>query len=368
MTSLTTTLRLTSATIKMFLRNRQALFFTLFMPFFIMLVFGYIGFDRPPKIDVGLVVHAPTAETAQFIQQIKDFPTFTIHEGTLGDEKAKLNEGDRAVVLDVPDDFMNIQPAAGPKTVTAYTNEGKQGEAQTVISVLNQFFDKTTLAITQAPSLFLVNEQAVNARNLRYIEFLLPGLIALSIMQMSVFSVAFVFTQYKEKGVLKRLLATPMRPLQFVGANVFTRLLVGIVQTIIFVAMGLILFKVHILGSYALLLLCVVLGSLMFLGLGFAISGLAKTVDSVPAIANLIVFPMLFLGGTFFPISSMPNWLQNIAQFLPLTYFSTAMRDVMTQGSGFGDIKWNILAMVIWGAILITVATLTFRFQEKEST
>lgn len=351
----------------MFLRSRQALFFTLFMPFFIMIIFGYIGFDKPTKIDVGLVTSTPTAETQKFIEQIKGFPTFTIHEGNLNEEKRQLDEGNRAIVLDIPSDFMSVQPGAAPKSLTAHTNEGQAPLAQTVISILNQFFDKTTLTIAHAPTLFKIQEQSVNSKNLRYIEFLLPGLVAMSVMQMAVFSVAFVFTQYKEKGVLKRLLASPMQPLQFVTANVITRLLVSVVQTAIFIGMGLLLFKVNIQGSYLLLALCVALGALMFLGLGFSISGLAKTVDSVPAIANLLVFPMLFLGGTFFPISSMPNWLQNIAKFLPLTYFSTALRDVMTKGAGFWDIRWNLLGMVVWGIILITVSTITFSFQEKEN-
>jgi ABC-2 type transport system permease protein len=186
-------------------------------------------------------------------------------------------------------------------------------------------------------------------------------------MQMSVFSVSFVFTQYKEKGVLKRLLATPMKPIQFVAANAITRLMVSVVQAFIFIGAGLLLFHVHIIGSYFLILLCVVLGALMFLGLGFSISGLAKTTDSVPAIGNLVVFPMLFLGGTFFAISNMPPWLQAIAKFLPLTYFSGALRDVMTKGAGLLDIKGDLFAMVIWSIILITLATITFRFQEKES-
>ena len=362
-----TTLQLTKAAIKMFVRSRQALFFTLFMPFFIMIIFGYIGFDKPQKIDVGLVTNNPTAQTQQFIQQIKDFPTFTIHEGTLDAEKTQLNEGNRSIVLEVPDDFMNINPATGPKKITALSNAGQEPQAQTVVSILNQFLDKTTLAVTKSPTLFAIETQSVDAKNLRYIEFLLPGLIAMSVMQMAVFSVAFVFTQYKEKGVLKRLLASPMQPWQFVTANVITRLLVSMVQTAIFIGVGLVLFKVHIQGSYLLLTLCIALGALMFLGFGFSVSGLAKTVDSVPAIANLLVFPMLFLGGTFFPISSMPQWLQNIAKFLPLTYFSTAIRDVMTKGASLFDIRWDILGMVVWAAILITIATVTFSFQEKEN-
>ena len=78
-----TTLMLTRVGMKMFLRNRQALFFTLFMPLFIMLIFGYIGFDKPQKIDIGLVTHTPNQETAQFVAAVREFPTFTVHEDTL---------------------------------------------------------------------------------------------------------------------------------------------------------------------------------------------------------------------------------------------------------------------------------------------
>ena len=359
-------LALTAASFKMFFRNRQALFFTLFTPLLIMLIFGYIGFDQPPKIDVGIVARQPGEETAGFVNQIKQFPTFKIKEGSLKTLRDKLDKGDLAVILDIPDDLLPPDPATGVKKIAAYVNEGKKGEAQAVVSILNQFMDKTTLAVVRAPVFFKIYEQKVNSNNLRYIEFLLPGLIALSVMQMSVFSVAFVFTQYKEKGVLKRLLATPMRPYQFVSANIAVRLVVAVLQTFIFIAVGLLLFKARVIGSYWLLLLCVVLGALMFLGLGFTISGLAKTVDAVPVLANLVVFPMLFLGGTFFAISNMPPWLQMIAKFLPLTYFSTAVREVMTKDAGLWDIKWNLLGMAVWGVVLIALATVTFSFQEKE--
>ncbi len=364
-----TTYRLTIAAIKMFVRNRQALFFTLFTPLMIMVIFGFIGFDRPTTFDVGLVAVNPAPPTQQFIDQLKQFPSVKIHEGNLNDELTQLDQGNRAVVLEVPSDFLVVNPPPrSPHVITAHVNEGQQAQAQTVLSILSQYLDNTSLALAKAPTYFSIQQQTVNAHNLRYIEFLLPGLIALSVMQMSVFSVAFVFVQYKEKGVLKRLLATPMKPSQFVAANTITRLLVALAQSAIFIGVGVWLFKVSIIGSYWLIFLCVVLGALMFLGLGFTVSGLSKTTDSVPAIANLIVFPMLFLGGTFFPISSMPIWLQNIAKYLPLTYFSTALRDVMTQGASLYDIRWNLLAMIIWAIILIALATYTFSFQEKQST
>jgi ABC-2 type transport system permease protein len=207
--------------------------------------------------------------------------------------------------------------------------------------------------------------QEINSNHLKYVDFLLPGLIALSLMQMSVFSTAFVFTNYKEKGVLKRLIATPMRPITFVTANVFTRLIVSFLQTAVFVIVGVTFLKAHVIGSYWLVALCASIGSVMFLGLGFTISGIAKTTESVPAAANLIVFPMLFLGGTFFPLSSFPPWLGHIAKYLPLTFLSDSLRQVMTKAAGIGDIKFDLIWMLIWSVILVGTANWAFSFEEK---
>lgn len=361
-----TTLMLTAVGIKMFVRNRQALFFTLFMPLFIMLIFGYIGFDKPQKIDVGLVTHAPNAETTQFIEAVKNFPTFTIHEDTLEAERTALDEGNRAAVIDVQDDLL-VAGQKTPKELTVYTNASKVGESQAVVSILNQAIYQMTIQASGQKPIVAVSAQEVNAHDLRYIEFLLPGLIALSIMQMAVFSVAFVFTQYKEKGVLKRLLATPMKPFQFVLSNAITRLMVSVVQAAIFIVLGLVLFDVHVVGSYVLLAVTVVLGAFMFLGLGFTISGLAKTTDSVPVFANLVVFPMMFLGGTFFAVENMPGWLQAIANLLPLTFFSDAVREIMTKGTGIGALWGDFAGILVWTVILYILATFTFRMQERDS-
>ncbi len=362
-----TTITLTKAMMKTLLRSRQALFFSLFFPLVVMVIFGFVGLDKAPQFDIGLVSSGqPNQPTADFLGQIKQFPTFKVHEGALSDELTQLKDGNRSVVLEVPADFITMTP--GPaKELHIYINEGQQSQAQAVVSILNQSLDKLSLSLANVQPRFTLAQEVVDSRNLKYIDFLLPGLLAMSIMQMSVFSVAFVFVQYKEKGVLKRLLATPMLPMQFVTANAVTRLAMSLVQAAIFITVGVLVLKAHVIGSYFLVALCATLGSLMFLGLGFAVSGLSKSVDTVPALANLFVFPQLFLGGVFFPTSNMPGWLQTVAKFLPLTPFSTAIRDVMTKGSGFADIKMQILGMVIWAAILLAISTVTFSFQEREN-
>ncbi len=361
------TYTLTAACMKMFLRNRQALFFSLFMPVTILFIFGSINFDRPPMLQIGLVVHAPSPQTAKIVERLRSADALTTDVGTLDEELKELESGNRTAVLDIPDDLFSRGSQSDPKQIAVYLNEGRPIEGQMAVSMLNQFADRAILSAMQVPPLFSIKEQAVKARNHHYIDFLLPGVIAMSIMQMSVFSVAFGFVRYKEQGVLKRLLATPMRPYQFVMANIITRLCVAVAQAFLFIFLGFAYFHVPIAGAYWLLALCVVLGSLMFLGLGFTVSGFSKNIETVPVLANIVIFPMLFLGNVFFAASSMPVWLRAISDYLPLTFLSSSMRRVMTDGAGPLGIQRDLIGMVLWAAVLNGLAIATFRFQERES-
>jgi ABC-2 type transport system permease protein len=352
---------LTWTAIKMYVRNKQALFFTFFFPIFLMTVLGLINFDRASKVEIGLVVSSPpNPATAQFVQALKNATVFEIHEGIEPDEKKAITEDERAAVVIIPG---NLMP--GPGKVTILTNANQATGAATAVNILSGMLDKTALQISNAGSLFTVKTQEINSLHLRYIDFLIPGLMAMSIMQMSVFFTSFVFVTYKEKGILKRLIATPMLPSIFVLSNIIMRLIIALLQTAIFIILGLLIFDVTIIGSYWLLFLIALFGSIMFLGLGFTISGIASTVESVPAIANLIVFPMFFLGGIFFPIDSFPNWVQAIARILPLTFFSDALREVMTKGASISKISGDLWGMAAWAAILLILANLVFSFEEK---
>lgn len=360
------TYTLTLACFKMFLRNRQAIFFSLFMPTMILFIFGSMSGGKPQRLTVGLVTHSPDAPTARLVQQIRGIESFSVEQGTLDSELAQMNKGNRTAVLDVPDHLMSATAGPHPE-LSVYANSGQPIESSTIMSILDQFADKAALSAANLHPLFAVKQQAVSAHNSRYIEFLLPGIIAMAIMQMSVFSVAFVFAQYKEKGILKRLLATPMRPYQFVTANILTRLGMAVAQAAIFVVLGVEVFHVPVTGPYWLLAVCVVLGALMFLGLGFTVSGLSKNMETVPVLSNIVVFPMLFLGNVFFAANNMPAWLQPIADHLPLTYFAVAMRSVITNGAGPARIEGDLIGMAVWATLLIVLATVTFRFSGRET-
>ena len=363
-----TILVLTKSSIKMFVRNRQALFFSLFMPLLILVIFGNMNFGKQSPAVLGLVIEGkPNFGTSQLISHIKEIPALTVKEESLEQGKADLKSGDLSAVVVIPQDLISIPPATTRPVLTAYLNQSQPIQAQMVGSILSTVADKATLSMSNVKPAFDVKQETLTSPTQRYIDFLLPGVIAMSVMQMSVLSVAFVFARYREQGVLKRILATPVKPYQFVTANILARLTISLAQTAVFAVLGVVLFHVQIVGAIWLLVLCVVLGAVMFLGLGFTISGLAKTIETVPVYANLIVFPMLFLGNVFFGTSNAPKWLKPLAEHLPLTYFSRALRSVMTDGAGFWEVRWNLLGTFVWAVVLVTLATITFRVQDPES-
>lgn len=363
-----TTQKLIVANLKMFLRNRQSLFFTLIMPFIFIGIFGLIGFDKVPTIDLGVVTTNPSPTTTQFVDSLGKIDVLNIHRGSEADETAALKKGDRALVMIVPDNlFPDPTAKTAPKVqvVRLLQNIAQAQQAGTAQTIITQIFDQTTIEIAQAPILFDLQVETINAKRVKYIDFLLPGIVAMSVMQMAVFSVAFVFADYKEKGILKRLLATPMKPSQFVASNVITRLMVALFQTIVLLLVGSLIFQTHIYGAWWLILLIATLGGIMFLGLGFTISGLAKTVDAVPAIANLIIFPMMFLGGVFFPTSTMPVWLVHIVKYLPLSPFTNAMREVVANGASISAIAKDLYWILGWAVVMVVLAVFTFGREEK---
>jgi ABC-2 type transport system permease protein len=203
------------------------------------------------------------------------------------------------------------------------------------------------------------------ASGMSYVDFVVPGLVAMSLLQMTIFSIAFVVAQYKEKGVLKRLFATPMRPMDFLSAQVITRLLLGLIQVLLLISVAILALNYYMLGGFLAIILVSILGILVFLSLGFVVSGLAKSVETVPAIANMILFPMIFFGNIFFPLDNLPGWLRPVADILPVKYLADALRSVMTEGASILEVRGDLLGMAVWLMVLLFVAQKVFSFSSK---
>ena len=352
---------LTVASLKMWFRDRQAIFWTFFLPLVLMVIFGVLNFGDLGNVDLGIVDQAHNEISRSIVDRLEEIETFDLSEhGTKDQELEALADGDRDLVLVIPQDFDQIN---GPGTVQIYFNEGQAREAQVGRSIVRQILDEITFKVTDVPHRFTIDAQAIDSRNLRFIDFLMPGIIAMSIMQMGLFSVAFSFIQLKSRGILRRLLATPMHPASFLFAQVFTRLTVSIMQTLVLIGVAVVFFNVDIVGNLASILLLALLGGGVFVSLGFAVSGWAKSEDVAAPIANIIALPMMFLSGVFFPRSAMPGALESVTDFLPLTYLIDALRNVSIDGDVLWSQGWNILGLTVWMAISFLVAVRLFKWK-----
>ena len=147
----------------------------------------------------------------------------------------------------------------------------------------------------------------------------------MALMQLGVFS-AIPLVADREKLILKRLSATPLRRWQLVGSNIVMRLLIGVVQMSLIVGIGAAVFGVKITGNIPAIAGLAALGAVAFTSLGYVIASFAKTEDAANGMTSAVQFPLMFLSGTFWPIAIMPVPLQAVAHVMPLTYLSDAMR------------------------------------------
>ena len=352
---------LTVAALKMWFRDRQAIFWSLFLPLMLMVIFGIINFGAFGSIDLGIVDEAVNDLSRPLVDSLESIETFDItRDATEAEEQQALEDSDRDLVLIIPADF---GATVDQSTVVVLYNEGRRRENQVGRAIIRQILDDMTFKETGTPRKFSVDSRSVDTRNLRYVDFLMPGIVAMAIMQMGLFSVAFSFVQLKSRGILRRLLATPVHPVSFLFSQVFTRLTVSILQTLVLIGAALIFLDVQIAGNLAAILLLALMGGAVFVSMGFAISGWAKTEEVAAPLSNVIALPMMFLSGVFFPRDTMPGAIQKITDFLPLTYLADALRDIAINGESLLSQWQNLIGLAAWLAISFLIAVRLFRWE-----
>jgi ABC-2 type transport system permease protein len=350
---------MTIANLKMTFRARQNLFWSLAFPVIILSLLSVVfGNGGGFSITVGVVGNGPVATaTREALGEIKGV---TVKTGTAAEELQALKKGDRAAVLVVPP---GLPSSERPVTVTQYFDNTNLTQSSAVVSLVSQVVQGLNQHFTSAPPALILREVGIASDNTNYISYLAPGIIAMSIMTSSVIGVAARLVGYREQRILKRLRATPLTAWEFVAASVISQLVVVVAQVLILAGLASGVFGVHVTGSWLAVIGLALLGGLAFLTIGFVISGLARTVDSAGAIANVVTMPMMFLSGVYFPTSGAPDWLQPIIGILPLTYLANGLRDVMLHGATFSEITLDMVALLITAAVGFVVASRVFRWE-----
>ena len=212
--------------------------------------------------------------------------------------------------------------------------------------------------------MFDLTIEDVKSRSQNYLDFLLPGIMAFMLMNLSIAGSGFNVVEFRRKGILKRLFVTPIKPIDFVSAIVVARMIIVLGQLTAIFGFALLILDAHIIGSIMHLYLVIIIGILMFLTLGFSIGSLAKTQESVGILASIFIYPQLVMSGVFFPLETLPEYIQPIAKILPLTLVADAMRSIASDGLTLFQTYLDLVGIGIWAIVGTLVSTKLFVWKE----
>ncbi|MCA9847372.1 MAG: ABC transporter permease [Dehalococcoidia bacterium] len=350
------------ASLKMVVRDRQALFWALIFPIIFLGVFRLFSFDSFGTTDVLVSLDNPSSPSQQALLGALQSAEFL--EVTVADQPL-----DRAgAETEIDDDNINA--------VLLVSSDGARVDASLIHGIsdpigssateagISSIVDSVNLQLMGGnPPIAFVTERIDSAENTSFFEFLGPGIIGMGLMNFATISLAGSLSRYREEGVLRRIRATPLEPWKFFASVVLAHMTVAAMQVVVISvvaeALGANVFR----GGPPFFILAV-LGTVVFLNLGVIVAGLVHGRGAVEGAANAITLPMMFLSGTFFPTGSLPDVVRAAVQVLPLTHLLTAMRAFVDGDSVVS--QWpHLLVLAAWIAGTFVVARFTFSLEDS---
>ena len=300
---------LTKVFIQIFLRNKQYIIFSLILPLLILGIVGLNDGDTDP-IDIGLVNNSESNLSQELIEQLTSNKLFNVIQDSEDKLRTDLINGDLMIMLIIPKG-MNIDE--DNIDIKLLVDKSQTQFIQTMEPILNQSLLSIERQITGNIPMFELVVEDIKSRTLTYIDFLLQGIMAFMLMNLSIAGSGFNVVEFRRRGILKRLFVTPIKPIDFVIAIVLARMVIVLGQLSIIFSFALFILDANMVGNIFNLYFVIVLGVLMFLTLGFSLGSLAKTQESVGVMATIFIYPQLVLSGVFFPLESLPVFIQPFA-------------------------------------------------------
>ncbi len=353
-----------------FFRDRLALFFSIGFPLIFLFVFGGLyggNSNNDVSFRVALINHSKTQFADNFVKSAKKGKVLKVDKdaNSLSAAKDKMARAQLDAAIVLPSSFGQVDPPKKYPTGQAevYYTQNNQQSAQALNSILQAQFKGINSQLIKSETPFTVTSKQLNQRSLSQFDYVFAGLLGFAIIGMGIFGPVNVFPELKKMGILRRLSTTPLRVWQYFLATMVGQALIGLLSLAIMFIVAMLVFHLEVVGNYFELIIFLILGIVTILGIGLALGGWAKNERQVAPLANIIVFPMMFLSGTFFPRFLMPEWLQNISAFLPLTPIIDGIRLIATEGKHLIDILPQLGLIGVWLIVIYAIAFKVFRWE-----
>lgn len=357
-----------SINIRRLFRDRLALFFTFLFPLIFLFVFGGLNSgNKSVSFNVAVINESNVPFAKTFTEQLSKNKAFKVDKDVKNFSQAneKMGRSELDATIELPKDFG--KPAPGQihpsgEVVVHYTQNNEQA-AQTLAGVLQSVTESINIHLVHTDTPLRVVTERSNQRSLSSFDYTFTGLLGFSILGAGIFGPINVFPELKKMGILRRLHTTPLRVWQYFMSIMFGNAVSGLLSIGVMFLVAIGVFHLKVVGNYFELALFLAFSVTVILGIGLAIGGWAKNERQAAPLANIVVFPMMFLSGTFFPRFLMPHWLQNITGFLPLSPVIDGARLIATEGQHLWNLGPQLAVMAAWMVVVYIIAFRVFRWE-----
>lgn len=359
-------LKLFISNLKMLVRNKQALFWSMVFPIIFTVIFGFFFSGGSSGSGTIVLKNNSQTEISKSIQEsLKESDVFKI------DQKAStlealdlLNKGKISGIIEIPENFGALS-SASPKKIKVIVDPANLQSNAVLLGFLNQLITSLNFKVNNIQPVFGIEQEKTNSSDLNFFDFILIGLIGMALMNSSIQGVSIAMSHYRENKILKRITTTPLKPATFIIAEVLSRLIINIIQISIILLIGVYGFHAHIYGNIFLIYMFGILGAILFQSIGFTIAAVSKTTSAAEGMATAVAIPMMFLAGVFFPIDQLPSWLESIVKYLPLAPLLRMMRGIALESvSPFLD-PINIVIVLAWIVVMLVISSYKFRLSDE---
>ncbi|MGF7118389.1 ABC transporter permease [Methanobacterium oryzae] len=369
-----------------FRRNRMQLAALFIMPLIFLIMFGFIfpSGTTQQHMPMGIVNLDQGEGSNEFIAQLEainknsSFMDFKAYS-SVDEAKTQINQGKLYGVFIIPSGFSDSLTSGKSADFTVYIDNSNPQSSMQIQQVLSSTVSGMNDMKAEANVLDISNEinQPVNPQAMifpyvlnikttipgetNYFNFLAPGLMIMIVMMSVMTGIPEAISKEKELGTFDGMLSAPISQVSVIIGKTAALCTRGFIQCIMVLAIAMIFFGVTLQGSLLLAFFMLLLGIFSFIGIGIMAISMSGDQASSTMIVNLLMFPMMFLGGIFYPIQQMPWFMQAISKFIPMTYAADAMRKIMLLNANIGDVMTQIVILVGFGVVTMAIAVPLFR-------
>lgn len=366
--------------IKRLFRDKVGIFFVFIFPLVFLLVFGGIfGGNDGVSFRVALINQSDSEFAKQFVA--KTFPSDEEKEAdkekakspfkvdpevtTLEQAREKMNRSELDATIILPAGFgdgVKDKDYPGGEVQILY-DQNNESAGTTLRSVLDGIFKDINKGLVPTDTPFTVKAESTSTKGLTRFDYTFSGLLGFTLLSLGIFGPTTVFPRLKQRGVLRRYQTTTIKVWQYFIANVLSNAFIGILAAALMFVVAVLAFDLNMRGNYLSLAFMIVVGTAMLFGIGLAIGGWAKNENQAAPLAQLASLPMMFLSGVFFPTFAMPEWLQAITKYIPLTPVVDGIRLIVTEGQSLFSLGSQLAIIGVWTVIIYVVAFRLFRWE-----